>query len=257
MRPVPRTRWLAVLLALGALISAGPAAFAAGEVPARQTLFIGIDTSGSFQRAGYGDALGFLALYIYGHLEGFGGLERPRELFVAPVGGREPDEPKAFRPLHDFAGKTAAQIEADLRAWFPPTDTLTDFNAFFRRVAQIVKERNLLLRPVTILIVTDGVPDVSPGAAPAGSPEAYRAIDLAPLEYLARRVTLRLAYPTPPVAERWRTLVPRQRVRLWTVDDVVMRGWRAQFAPAEEPVAQVRFWKWVRDNVDVRARRRT
>ncbi|HXG02394.1 MAG TPA: hypothetical protein VNO23_03120 [Candidatus Binatia bacterium] len=226
------------------------------ERAARQTLFIGLDTSGSFQRAGYDDALSFLALYIHGHLEGLGGLQRPRDLFVAAVGGRQTDEPKAFRPLHDFVGKSAAQIEADLRVWFPPTDTLTDFNAFFRRVAQITKERNLLLRPVTILIVTDGVPDPAPGVE-AGSPAAYRAIDLAPLEYLARRVTLRLAYPSPPVAERWRTLVPRQRVRLWTVDDVVMKGWRAQLLPDADPAGQERLWKWVRENVDFRARRGT
>lgn len=158
--------------------------------------------------------------------------------------------------MHDFAGKSAAQIEADLRAGFPPTDTLTDFNAFFRRVAQITRERNLLLRPVTILLVTDGVPDPVPSGT-AGAPAAYRAIDLSPLEYLARRVTLRLAYPSPPVAEWWRTLVPRQRVRLWTVEDVVMKGWRAQLVPDAAPSEQARLWKWVRENVDFQARRGT
>lgn len=245
-----------LLVGLAATGMSGVAGAEPSERAARQTLFIGLDTSGSFQRAGYDDALSFLALYIHGHLEGLGGLQRPRDLFVAAVGGRQTDEPKAFRPLHDFAGKSAAQIESDLRAWFPPTDTLTDFNAFFRRVAQITKERNLLLRPVTILIVTDGVPDPAPGVE-AGSPEAYQAIDLAPLEYLARRVTLRLAYPSPPVAERWRSLVPRQRVRLWTVDDVVMKGWRAQLLPGADPAGQERLWKWVRENVDFRARRGT
>lgn len=248
----------ALVLAAAWLAAIGSAAASqAAERAARQTLFIGLDTSGSFQRAGYDDALSFLALYIHGHLEGLGGLERPRDLFVAAVGGRQTDEPKGFRPMHDFVGKTAAQIEADLRAWFPPTDTLTDFNAFFRRVAQITRERNLLLRPVTIVIVTDGVPDPLPSGQTAGSPAAYRAIDLSPLEYLARRVTLRLAYPTPPVAERWRTLVPRQRVRLWTVDDVVMKGWRAQLVPDAAPAEQARLWKWVRENVDFRARRGT
>lgn len=246
----------AAALVVAVLAAVGAAAAEPRERIARQTLFIGLDTSGSFQRAGYDDALSFLAFYIHAHLEGLGGLERPRDLFVAAVGGRQTDEPKAFRPMHDFAGKSAAQIEADLRAWFPPTDTLTDFNAFFRRVAQIARERNLLLRPVTILLVTDGVPDPVPSGT-AGAPAAYRAIDLSPLEYLARRVTLRLAYPSPPVAERWRTLVPRQRVRLWTVDDVVMKGWRAQLVPAAAPSEQARLWKWVRENVDFRARRGT
>lgn len=221
----------------------------------RQTLFVGLDTSGSFQRAGYGDAVAFLAFYIHGHLKGLGGLAVPRDMFVAAVGGKDSDEPKAFRPIHDFAGKSVTQIEADLRAWFPPTDVLTDYNAFFRRVAGIVKERNLLLRPVSVIIVTDGIPDVS--AAAAGSPESFKQIDLGPLEYLARSVTVRVAYPSAPVGERWRTMVPRQRVRLWTVDQEVMKGWRAQLAPDAEPAGQGRLWKWVIENVDFRVRRGT
>lgn len=243
------------------VLAAGLLAGGAGEALAqtrdrtpRQTLFIGLDTSGSFQREGYTDAVAFLAFYIHGHLSGLGGLAIPRDLFVAAVGGQDSDEPKSFRPIHDFAGKSVAQIEADLRAWFPPTDVLTDYNAFFRRVAGIVKERNLLLRPVSVVIVTDGIPDVSAGA---GSPESFRQIDLGPLEYLARRVTVRVAYTSAPIAERWRTMVPRQRVRLWIVDREVMRGWRAQLAPDTGPENQGRLWKWVLENVDFRVRRGT
>ncbi|MGH7393853.1 MAG: hypothetical protein ACREM3_31005 [Candidatus Rokuibacteriota bacterium] len=249
------------LLAAGALAAALLGAVA-GEAVAqtrdrtpRHTFFIGLDTSGSFQRTGYGDAVAFLAYYIYGHLNGLGGLAVPRDLFVAAVGGKDSNEPKAFRPIHDFAGKSIVQIEADLRAWFPPTDTLTDFNAFFRRVAGIVKERNLLLRPVSVMVVTDGVPDVA--GVPAGSADAYRQIDLDPLEYLARSVTVRVAYASPAVGERWRTQVPRQRVRLWTVDHEVMKGWRAQVTPDVDPGGQGRLWKWMRENVDFRVRRGT
>ncbi len=249
----PRRRFV---LGLAAALAAGlgpSEAFAARDRRPRETLFIGLDTSGSFQRAGYDDALAFLAYYIYGHLNGLGGLSQPRELFVAAIGGRGADEPKAFHPIHDFADKSVAQIESDLRTWFPPTDTLTDFNAFFKKVARIATERNLVLRPINIMIVTDGVPDVARGRA--GSAEAYRRIDLEPLEYLARRVTVRLAYTSPPVAERWRTLVPRQRVRMWTVDDEVMKGWRAQLRGDVGPAGQDLLWRWVRENVDFRVRR--
>lgn len=251
------TRRLVAWALAAALVVAGTGESAAQtrDRTPRQTLFVGLDTSGSFQRAGYNDAVTFLAYYIHGHLNGLGGLAVPRDLFVAAVGGKEGDETKAFRPIHDFVGKSVVQIEADLRAWFPPTDLLTDYNAFFRRVAGIVKERNLLLRPVSMIIVTDGIPDVT-GVA-AGSPDAYRKIDLAPLEYLARNVTVRVAYPSPPVGERWRSQVPRQRVRLWTVDSEVMRGWRAQMAPDVEPAGQARLWKWVMENVDFRVRRGT
>jgi hypothetical protein len=172
---------------------------------------------------------------------------------VAPIGGKEGDEPKAFHPIHDFAGKNIARIEADLRQWFPPSDTLTDFNAFFRQVARIAKERNLQLTPITIMVVSDGIPDVP--NVKVTSADSYRRIDLAPLEYISRSVTVRLAYTSPPVGERWRTLVARQRVRLWTVDFEVMRGWRAQVRPEADPAAQDDLWKWVRENVDFRVRR--
>jgi hypothetical protein len=253
-------RRLGPVLAAGLVVavvaaSCGVAAAQTHDRTPRQTLFIGLDTSGSFYRAGYEDALAFLAYYIYGHLNGLGGLASPRDLFVAAIGGKDTDEPKAFHPIHDLAGKSIGRIEADLRQWFPPTDTLTDFNAFFRQVARIAKERNLSLSPISVMVVTDGIPDVP--SAKSGSPDAYRRIDLAPLEYLSRSVTVRLAYTSPPVGERWRTLVQRQRVRLWTVDQEVMRGWRAQVRPDATPSDQDSLWKWVRENVDFRVRRGT
>ncbi|HEU5322414.1 MAG TPA: hypothetical protein VFX28_16530 [Methylomirabilota bacterium] len=250
-----RARALAAVAAVALLAAAVPAAAQREDRTPRHTLFIGIDTSGSFYRAGYEDALAFVAHYIYGHLHGLGGLAATRDLFVAAIGGRDASEPKAFHPIHDFAGKDIKRIEADLREWFPPTDTLTDFNAFFRQVARITKERNLLLTPITVLVISDGIPDVPSATVKPGSPQAYEQIDVGGLEYLARRVTVRLAYPTPTVAESWRKLVPRQRVRLWTVEQEVMRGWRAQLTPEAEPAAQGRLWRWVRENVDYRVRR--
>src|SRR2546427_11181942 len=96
--------------------------------PQRATLFVGVDTSGSFRFA-YDDALTFLAYYLFGHMHELGGLAKPRDLFVTAIGGRDNNEPKAFHPIHDFNNKDVKQIEADLKKWFPPTDNLTDFNA--------------------------------------------------------------------------------------------------------------------------------
>lgn len=214
----------------------------------RESLFIGLDTSGAFYRAGHEDALAFLAHYIYGHLNGLGGLSMPVDIFVGAIGGEEADDAS-------LAGKTIAQIEQTLRQRFPPTDTLTHFNVFFRRVARIAGERNLLLRPITVVLITDGLPDVAAGSPALGAAGAYRQIDLDPLEYLAPRVTVRLAYASPPVAERWHTLVPRERVRLGTVSHEVMKEWRAQVRANAAPAEQDALWQWVRDNVDVRVRR--
>ncbi len=221
----------------------------------RTTLFVGVDASGSFKHSGYYDnALTFLAHYIYGHLHELGGLEKPHALVVASVGGQNVNEPKTFHPIHDFEGKDVAQIEADLRKWFPPSDKVTDFNPFFQEVARITKERNLVLAPITLMVVTDGIPDAAASAGKAGTRELYERINLKPLEYLARNVTVRLTYVSPKVGEQWRTHVTRQRVRLWTVDAEVMKGWKNQMQAGVDVAQQDKFWKWVQDNVDFRVR---
>ncbi|PYN67510.1 MAG: hypothetical protein DMD90_05920 [Candidatus Rokuibacteriota bacterium] len=222
--------------------------------PQRSTLFVGVDTSGSFRFA-YDDALTFLAYYLFGHMHELGGLAKPRDLFVTAIGGRDNNEPKAFHPIHDFNNKDVKQIEADLKKWFPPTDNLTDFNVFFQQVARTVKERNLVLAPITLMVVSDGVPDVPDGSIKSGSPASYQRIDLSPLDYLSKNVTVRLAYASPTVGNNWRKLVKRDRVRFWAVEYDVMKGWRAQMKPDADLAHQDRFWKWVRDNVDYRVRR--
>ncbi|HZC81913.1 MAG TPA: hypothetical protein VE222_09400 [Nitrospiraceae bacterium] len=222
-----------------------------GQRKAPMTLFIGVDVSGSFKHD-YDNAMTFLAHYIYGHLHELGGLAKPQALFVGSIGGKKPGEPKSFHPIHDFEGKDIDQIATELRTWFPPSDALTDFNSFFQEVARIAKERNLILAPITLMVVTDGIPDV-PGAK-AGSRALYEHIDLTPLEYLARSITIRLAYVSPKVGDQWRKNVPRQRVRLWTVDTEVMKGWKDQMQPGVDTAHQDRLWKWVQDNVDFRVR---
>jgi hypothetical protein len=217
-------RLLVLLLLVAACAPTGES-----ELVPRQTLFIGVDVSGSFQKDGaYDDAIAFAARYIHGHLNGLGELEEPRALFVGSIGGETPGEPQAFHPIHDFEGKSPKEIEANLREWFAPDDRFTDFNAFFRRAATLVKRQNLVLAPVTLVLLTDGIPDL--GALPEGVEESerYAQIDLDPLEYLARNVTIRVLYPDPTVAVAWERQVPRDRVRMWTVDEVVMRGWRDQ-----------------------------
>lgn len=243
MRRLARVTAIAVL-ALGVVAGASEGR----ERRPRESLFIGLDTSGAFYRAGHDDALAFLAHYLYGHVNGLGGLSTPLDVFVGAIGADDTEDAS-------LAGKTIPQIEQTLRQRFPPTDTLTHFNVFFRRVARIAAERNLLLRPITVVLITDGLPDVAAASPALGSAGAYRQIDLAPLEYLAPRVTVRLAYASPPVAERWLTLVPRQRVRLATISHEVMKGWRAQVRPNAAAEAQEPLWQWVRNNVDVRVRR--
>ncbi|HET7790382.1 MAG TPA: hypothetical protein VFK78_06245 [Gemmatimonadales bacterium] len=226
-----------------------------GGKPAASTLVIGIDVSGSFRDSRlYDDAVDFASNYIYAHLAGLDGLKTPTALFVGSVGGARPGEPKSFHPINDFQGRTVDQIAQDLRTWFPPTDEYTDFNAFFQRVSQLVKERGLILAPLNVVVLSDGVPDVPPGTRLAANENPYQRIDLSPLEYLSRSVTVRLLYASPTVGDDWKRLIKRKRVRLWTEEAQVMAGWHQQVKPGVPLEAQHDLWKWVADNVDFRVR---
>ena len=230
----------------------------AGDQPgpaAPNTLVIGIDVSGSFRDAKlYDDAVQFAAVYIVAHLNGLDSLTPPTALFVGSIGGERPAEPKAFHPINDFQGRTTEEIEADLRTWFPPNDAYTDFNAFFQRVAGLVKERGLILAPLNVVVLSDGVPDVPPGTRLAAHESPYARIDLGPLEFLARNVTVRLLYANPSVGDDWKRLVTRRRVRLWTQEQQVMAGWHLQYKAGLPDAQQHDLWKWMRDNVDFRVR---
>ena len=217
----------------------------------RSTLVLGIDVSGSFETTGgYGDAIEFASHYLYGHLNGLGELSVPSAVFVGSVGGERPGETKSFQPVHAFQGKSPEEIGVVLRELFPSQDGFTDFNAFFDRVATLVKRQGLILAPLNIVVLSDGIPDLTPRNTEDES--RYSTIDLGPLEYLSRSVTVRLLYATPTVSVSWERDIDRRRVRIWTVDGDVMGGWREQLAAQGEDD----LWKWVQDNVDFRVRSR-
>lgn len=221
----------------------------------RSTLVIGVDVSGSFRSTGnYNDAIDFAAQYLYGHLNGLGDLRVPTAVFVGSVGGARPGEYKSFQPIHAYQGKSADEMAAALKEQFPPEDAFTDFNAFFERVGVLVKRQGLILAPLEIVILSDGIPDQAGGSGNGDS--RYANIDLGPLEYLSRRVTVRLLYASPTVSVAWERDVDRNRVRMWTVDAEVMNGWREQMLPNAPPEGQEPLWKWMEDNVDFRVRSR-
>lgn len=236
--------------ALVAVVACAPPQSAA---PPKNVMVVGIDVSGSFRAAHYQDAIDFAAYYIYGHLHGLGGLRKPSAVFVGSVGGEVPGEVKSFHPIHDFEDKSVEQIRQDMEGWFPPTDRLTDYNAFFDRIATLIKRQNLVLAPLNIVVLTDGIPDLI-RTAHKDSGSVYAGLKVEPLEFLSRNVTVRLLYPTPTVAVGWERGLKRDRVRLWTLDAQVMQGWHAQVSADLPPDAQNRLWRWMDDNVDFRVR---
>ncbi|MBN2416197.1 hypothetical protein JXO52_10160 [bacterium] len=228
-----------------------------GEARPRLSLFIGVDISGSFIKSGYfDDSLDFLAHYIHAHLNGYGGLEKPNVLFVGSIGGAKADEPKTFYPIHTFANKTVEEIRSQLAEIFPKDEVnpFTDYNAFFEQVALTVKNRNLVLRPISVVMISDGKPDIDATAA-----TDFRSLVVRPLERLARNVTIRLLYTDAVTGKNWQTRVPRRRVKIWTQDANVMVSWKDPgiLQPDTPPSEQKRFFTWIEENVDfgVRAQR--
>jgi hypothetical protein len=226
------------------------------EAQPRLSLFIGMDISGSFMNSGYfDDGVDFLAHYIYAHLHGLGGLEKPNVLFVGSIGGAKQDEPKTFYPIQTFENKSVQEINDKLREIFPKDEMnpFTDFNAFFEQISETVKNKNLLMRPVSVVMITDGLPDVKK----EGETD-FRNVILKPMEQLARNVTIRILYTNAELGNNWQTRVKRQRVRVWTQDAEVMVSWKdpgilLQDIPIEH---QGRFFNWIKDNVDFEARSR-
>ncbi len=242
-------------LVTGAIVVAAVTACAPIEDETRRprsTLVIGIDVSGSFESTGnFNDAIEFASNYLYGHIHGLGELSTPSAVFVGSVGGEHPGETKSFQPIHLFRDKSPEEIAAVLREQFPSQDGFTDFNAFFDRVATLVKRQGLILAPLNIVVLSDGIPDV---AARPGDESRYSAIDLSGLEYLSRSVTVRLLYATPTVSVSWERDITRRRVRMWTVDHEVMVGWKEQMEPNIDPALDENLWNWVKDNIDFRVR---
>jgi hypothetical protein len=223
----------------------------------RLSMFVGVDISGSFMNSGYfDDSIDFLAHYIHSHVNGVGGLEVPNALYVSSIGGATVDEPKTFYPIQTFQNKSVDEIRQTLQDMFPKTQSnpFTDYNAFFEQVAHTVKTKNLLLRPISIVMVSDGIPDVA-----RGGKTQYESIEVRPLERLARSVTIRLLYTDAVVGKNWQTKVTRQRVKIWTQDASVMVAWKdTKIMLPETPLQeQDHFFAWVNDSVDfgVRARR--
>jgi len=224
----------------------------------RLVMFVGADISGSFLKSRhFSDSLKFLAQYLYAHLNGQGGIKLVHSLFVGSIGGIRSDEPKTFYPIHAFQNKSVEEIHKKLREIFPKNkkNPYTDFNAFFNQIAEFTKSKNLILRPISVVMLSDGIPDIRG----VKGDELYRNLKLKPLENLSRNITLRVLYTSSAVGMKWRTLVPRQRVRIWTQDANVMKDWNDPgiFQKGKPFDEQERFFEWIRDNVDfpVRVRR--
>lgn len=249
-------KWIILILVFQLLLFSGCGSLETTPKP-RLSMFVGVDISGSFMNSKYfDDSINFLAHYLYSHLNGLGGLEVPNVLFVSSIGGARADEPKTFYPIQTFENKSIEEIAVKLREIFPKNviNPFTDYNAFFEQVALTVKNKNLVLRPISVVMLSDGIPDVKKEGV-----TDFDSIVVKPMETLARSVTIRLLYTSAVVGKDWQTKVKRNRVKIWTQDAEVMVFWKdpkilIPDTPFEE---QTRFFDWVKDNVDfgVRSRR--
>jgi hypothetical protein len=221
------------------------------EAGGRLVMFIGVDISGSFKDGRYfDDSIHFLARYIYAHLNGYEGLEVPHSLFVGTIGGDTKEDVKTLFPIQTFQDRSIEQIEAQLYEIFPRkrVNPYTDFNSFFQQVADLVDARKLILKPLSIVLLSDGVPDLGGNTRT----EKFRNLNLKPLEGLSRNITVRVLYTDAVTAKNWRDEVPRKRVKVWTQDAVVMTEWKdpRTMIPGTPFAKQEKFFAWLKDNVD-------
>ena len=221
----------------------------------RLVLFVGVDISGSYMNGRYfDDSMRFLARYLYGHLNGHGGLEVPHSMFVGSIGGEKKEEAKTLYPIQTFQDRSIEQIESELRVIFPRgrVNKYTDFNSFFEQVSDLVDTKKLILKPLSIVLFTDGIPDLGGNTRE----EKFRNLNLKPLEGLSRNITLRVLYTDAVTAKSWRDEVPRKRVKVWTQDAVVMDDWKnpKTMLPGKPFSEQDKFFAWVKDNVDFQPR---
>lgn len=242
------------LILLILLLSINGCGLTSGDTKPRLAMFVGVDISGSFMNGEYfDDSIDFLAHYLYCHLHGLGDLSVPNALFVSSIGGAHANEPKTFFPIQSFENKSVEEIATELRKIFPKENPnpYTDYNAFLEQVALTVKNKNLVLRPISIVMISDGIPDVlRNGKTDFGS------IVVSPLEKLSRSVTIRLLYTDATVGKSWQTRVPRSRVKIWTQDARVLVAWKDPkiLDPGVPLAKQERFFEWVKDNIDFHVR---
>jgi hypothetical protein len=221
------------------------------EEAGRLVMFVGVDISGSFKDGKYfDDSIHFLARYIYAHLNGYEGVEVPHSLFVGTIGGDTKEDVKTLYPIQTFQDRSIEQIEAQLYTIFPRNrvNPYTDFNSFFQQVADMVDSKKLILKPLSIVLLSDGVPDLGGGTRG----EKFRNLNLKPLEGLSRNITVRVLYTDAVTAKNWRDEVPRKRVKVWTQDAVVMKEWNDSrtMIPGKPFSQQDKFFSWLKDNVD-------
>jgi hypothetical protein len=241
---------------LALLLAASAAASWFDEPPQpRLVIFVGVDVSGSFLNGpDFDDSMTFLSRYLYAHLNGLDGLDKPAALFVGSIGGEKAGQPKVFYPIETFQNKSPEEIEAKLHELFPKdkVDAWTDFNAFFDKVSEMVKDRRMVLKPLSVIMLSDGQLDLPVN----GHKNDYKSIVLAPLENLSRNITLRLLYTNATVGKKWESVVPRRRVKVWTQEAQVMETEKDPkiFIPGTPMEKQDIYLKWIRNNVDFNVR---
>lgn len=218
----------------------------------RLVMFVGVDISGSYLKAPhFDDSMEFLAHYLYAHLNGLGKAEVPSALFVGTLGGLKKGQPKSFFPIEVFQGKTPAEIKAKIMEMVPrKEDPYSDFNAFLTAASDMVKNRKMVLKPVSLVMISDGFVDM-PGKN-GKHVHDFKAVDLTQLEKLSRNITLRLLYTDPTTGKSWQDEIRRRRVKVWTQDAQVMATWKDPqvFVPDVPFEKQDKFFKWLKNNVD-------
>lgn len=223
--------------------------------------FIGIDISGSFRNGKYfDDSMDFLSHYIHSHIHGFDDLDIPKALFVSAIGGSHKNEAKTFYPIQTFKYKSIEETYYFLKNTFRynKVNKFTDYNIFFKQIGEIVKSKKLLLKPLEIILISDGIPDLVGKQKTDNRTNDYRTIKMNKLENLSRNITVRILYTDALTGMNWKDKIPRKRLKIWSQDSLVMTQWNDPkiFLKNTPLDKQQRFFSWLKDNVDFPVRKK-
>ena len=176
-----------------------------------------------------------------------GGLPTPTASLWAPSAARARSGPLLFCPINDFQGLSSDQVAANNYPDLVPAHRRVDRLQRVLRPGGATGQGTWADPRAAECGGALGRPRDLPPGCTSRKRAPYQRIDLQPLEYLSRSVTVPLLYASPTVGDEWKRQVKRKRVRMWTEEAQVMTGWHAQFKSGLAIDQQTDFLKWVSD----------
>ncbi len=111
-----------------------------------------------------------------------------RIYLLARLGEQNPTSQKPFSLFKLLSTEASVRLKQSYEksSQKKVQNPVTDYNAFFEQISVHVKNKKLVLKPISIVMLSDGIPD----APNRDGKQEYRTIKVKALENLARDINL-------------------------------------------------------------------